>query len=117
MISRFHFDSLAHDNSATSSSIKSVTEIANDRGDETPSPIVLKGIQLVRKFNSTVLDTIYILLAVFRVKSKNVDLVLSMNIPLETPDDDIDDVKYEQAQRNFETAVESLRIIDFDLFV
>ena len=116
MISRFHFDSLAHDNSALSSSVESVTKTWNERGDKTPSPTVLKGTQLVRKFNSTVPDKIYILLALFRVESKNADLVLSMNIPPHTAEGDINEDKSHQAQCDFETAVESLQIIKFDLF-
>lgn len=108
---------MAHDNSATSSSVKGVTKILDNRGDETPSPIVLKGTQLVPKFNSTAPDTVHILLAVFRVKTKNVDLVLSMNIPLETSEGGTDDTRYKRAERDFETAVETLHIIDFGLFV
>jgi hypothetical protein len=114
---RFHFDSLAHDNSAASSSVESVTTIPNNRGEETPSPIFLRGNQLVPKFNSTVPDTICVLLAVFRVEEKNADLVLSMNVPLLTAEGKIDDAEYQGAQRDFETAVESLRILDFGLFV
>lgn len=100
-----------------SNSVESIATMPNDREDETPSPIVLKGSQLVRKFNSTVPDAIHILLAVFRVVSKNVDLVLSMNIPLRTVEDEVDDDEYQSAQRDFETAVKSLRIRDFGLFV
>jgi len=114
---RFHFSSLADDNSAASSSIERVARIPKDKGDDTPSPIVLQGTQLVRKFNSAVLDTIHILLAVFRIESKNVDLVLSMNIPLETVEGKVDDAKYQQARLDFDTAVKSLRILDFGLFV
>jgi hypothetical protein len=108
---------LADDNSAASSSIERVTRIPKDKGDDTPSPVILQGTQLVRKFNSAVLDTIYILLAVFRIESKNVDLVLSMNIPLETVEGKADDAKCQQAQLDFDTAVKSLRILDFGLFV
>lgn len=108
---------MAHDNSAASNSVGSVTKIPNNRGDKTPSPIVLKGTQLVHKFNSTVPDTVHIFLAVFRVKEKNADLVLSMNVPIETPGGDMGDVKYKQAQNDFEIAVKSLHISDFSLFI
>jgi hypothetical protein len=108
---------LAHDNSAASSFVESVTKIPNDRGDKTPSPIVLKGTQLVRKSNSTVPDTIQILLAVFRVENKSVDLVLSMNIPLQTAEGNIDNIIYQRAQDDFMASAESLRIEDFSLFV
>lgn len=79
--------------------------------------MILQGTQLVRKFNSAVLDTIHILLAVFRVKSKGVDLVLSMNVPLETVEGKIDDSKYQSALLDFDTAVKSLKILDSGLFV
>ena len=108
---------MADDNSATSNSIEKITRISKEKRDDDPSPIVLQGTQLVRKFNSAVLDTIHILLAVFRIESKNVDLVLSMNIPLETAEGKVDDAKYQQALVDFDTAVKSLRIVDFGLFV
>lgn len=97
--------------------MESVTTIPNNRGEGTPSPIFLRGKQLVPKFNSTVPDTVCVLLAVFRVEEKSADLVLSMNIPLLTAEGKIDDSKYQGAQRDFEIAVESLRILDFGLFV
>lgn len=114
-----------------SSFVESVTAMPNDGGDKTPTPVVLKGNQLVRKFNSTVPDTIHILLAVFRVVSRSrrglnsgidpifapVDLVLSMNIPLRTAEGKATDAEYEEAQHDFETAVKSLSIINFGLFV
>lgn len=79
--------------------------------------MVLKGTQLVRKFDSAQSHKIYILLAIFRVESKNVDLVLSMNIPPNTVEGNTGDAGYQRAQRDFETAVESVQIIDFGLFV
>jgi hypothetical protein len=97
--------------------VESVTQTLNSRGDGTPSPIVLKGNQHIHKFNSTVQDTTRILLAVFRVETKDIDLVLSMNIPLQTVEGDTDDTQNRQAQLDFKTAVESLHIVDFDLFV
>jgi len=88
----------------------------HDGGDKTPTPVVLRGSQLVRKFNSTAPNKIHVLLAVFRVVSKNVDLVLSMNIP-RTAEGEAVDAEYQGAQSDFEVAVKSLRILDFDLFV
>lgn len=114
---RFHFDSLAHDNSAASSSVETVTKMPYDWGDGTPSPIILKGTQLVPKFNSAVPDAIRVLLAVFRIESKNVDLALSMNIPLQTTEGGTGEEEHQRAEHDFNTAVESLRIIDFGLFV
>lgn len=100
-----------------SSSVESIIKIRNNRGDKTPSPTVLEGTQLVGKFNSTEPHEISILLAVFRVESKNADLVLSMNIPPPAVEGDTENPKYQAAPRDFEVAVESLRIIDFGLFV
>jgi len=114
---KFHFDSLADDNSATARSVENVTTIRNNGGDKTPTPTVLVGTQTVRKFNSTVPDTIRILLAVFRIVSKDVDLVLSMNVPLQTAEGETADAIYQEAQRDFGTAVKSLQIIDLGLFV
>ncbi|TFY68903.1 hypothetical protein EVG20_g3375 [Dentipellis fragilis] len=114
---KFHFDALAHDNSALSSHVENVTVIKNDRGDGTPSPMVLKGTQNVPKFNRTNVDNVAILLAVYRVEGKRVDVVLSMNIPLLA--DDHGEAKPEQvetAKAAFDTAVRSLSIIDFGLF-
>jgi len=88
----------------------------HNRGDETPTPVVLRGNQLVRKFNSTAPDRIRVLLAVFRLVGKNVDLVLSMNVP-RTVEGEVADAEYREAQCDFETAVKSLRILDFGLFV
>jgi len=112
-----HFSSLAEDNSAADSSIERVTRVPKGEDDSTPSPIVLQGTQLVRKFNYTTPDTIRILLAIFRVESKNVDLVLSMNIPLATVEGKLDDDAYQRARLDFDTAVKSLSILDFGLFV
>jgi len=108
---------LAHDNSAISSSVESIAKKWNDTKDETPSPTVLKGTQLVCKFNSTESHKICILLAVFRVESKKVDLVLSMNIPPDIAEDGASHAQYQRAQGDFEIAVKSLQINDFGLFV
>lgn len=110
---------MADDNSATSSSIEKVATIPipKAKGDNTPSPIVLHGNQLVRKFNSVVPDVVHVLLAVFRIKSKNVDLVLSVNVPLGGVEDEADVAEYHRAQHDFDAAAKSLRILDFDLFV
>jgi len=107
---------LAHDNSASNSSVESVTTMQHDGGDKTPTPVVLRGNQLVHKFNSTTPDKVQVLLAVFRVARKNVDLVLSMNIPRAAEGEAVE-AEYQGAQSDFEVAVKSLRILDFDLFV
>jgi hypothetical protein len=113
---RFHFESLAHDNSAISSTVLKVDICPTVQG-ETPSPIVLHGTQSVPKFNSTTPDEVHILIALYRIRSKNVDLIMSMNIPTRTVDDGAvgeDDVL--AAQRDFNAAATSLKIVDFGLF-
>ena len=114
---RFHFDSLAHDNSATSAKVESVSVIPNDRGDDTPSVIVLKGEQSVQKFNHSTPDRVQILMALFRIESKAVDLVATCNIPLEAVDGGaVNNEELVKVQNDFDTMVRSLRIVDFGLF-
>ena len=44
--------------------------MTTQRNGNTPAPIVLRGTQLVSKFNATELDEVQILLALFRVETK-----------------------------------------------
>ena len=113
---RFHFDSLAHDSSAISPSLTEVWNIPNDRGDKTPSAIALRGVQHVSKFNRTTPDEVHILMAIFRVDHKNVDLVVTFNVPVPN-DDNLVREGLAAVRTEFEAFVGSLRIIDFDLFV
>ncbi|KAL4251637.1 MOG1 family protein [Abortiporus biennis] len=114
---RFHFDALAHDNSAQSSTVIATNIVPNDRGDETPSAVVLAGKQNVSKFNTQTPDEIQIFLALYRIEQKNVDLVMTMNVPVRASDGG--EVPREQAiaaEKTFETAAKSLKILDFGLF-
>ncbi|KAI0029825.1 Mog1p/PsbP-like protein [Vararia minispora EC-137] len=113
---KFHFDSLAHDNDATSSTIQSVTTLPNDRGDSTPSPTVLVGTQKVAKFNAIAADDVYILLALYRVADKNVDLVLTMNVPTRGADATENERRLAEAKGVFSAAVRSLSVVDYSLF-
>ncbi|KAG6891036.1 hypothetical protein C0992_010698 [Termitomyces sp. T32_za158] len=113
----FHFDSLAHDNSAVSAVVDAVNIIPNDRGDDTPSAILLSGTQQVPKFNHTEPDAVHILLALYRVTSKAIDLVVSFNIPTKTGNLDEVSKEYEEAVRkHFDKFVRSLKIVDYGLF-
>lgn len=115
---RFHFESLAHDNSAEEKQIHEITIYPADSDSETPPPILLYGEQSIRKFNSTVPDKIRILLAVYRLKEKNVDLVMSMNAPMESAAGDaINEDQWVVAKEAFSVAAQSLHIVDFGLFV
>lgn len=82
-----------------------------------PSPILLEGTQTVKKFNATVPDQIRILMSLYRIEDKNVDLVLVMNVPVQTLDDGaVGEQGVEAARKEFETAALSLRIKDYGLF-
>ena len=103
---RFHFDSLAHDNDARAAHVAWVE--ARDGGRElSTAPALLGGTQRVCKFGKADLeDTVYVWVAVWRVPSKGVDLVLSVNSPQQPGG----------AEALFRTAASTLRIIDYGLF-
>ncbi|RDB24298.1 Ran guanine nucleotide release factor [Hypsizygus marmoreus] len=114
---RFHFNSIAHDNSAVSATVDAVTVIPNDRGDDTPSAIVLFGVQGVPKFNRTTPDEVHIFMALFRVEHKRADLVVTFNVPTVSQDGGmVGKEGLDAAQANFESLVRSLRIVDHRLF-
>ncbi|KAJ7632410.1 hypothetical protein FB45DRAFT_912372 [Roridomyces roridus] len=115
---RFHFDSLAHDNSALAFSVDAVAVIANTRGNGTPPATTLTGVQSVPKFNLTTPDQVRVLMALFRVADKNVDLVVTFNIPMNSQDDGAVSEEGQNVVRvHFDDFVTSLRIVDFGLFV
>lgn len=115
---RFHFDSIAHDSDAEAKNVLDVRVVPNDRGDQMPSVIVLDGTQTVKKFNASVPDQVRIFMALYRIEDKDVDLVLVMNVPIISQDGGaISGQDISIAQKEFETAALSLRIIDFGLFV
>jgi len=98
--------------------VQSVAEVVpNDRGDNTPPAIILKGLQMVPKFNHTTPDSVRILMALFRVECKDIDLVVTFNIPLETVDSGaVNGLDVERAEVDFDTFFGSLEIVDFSLF-
>lgn len=94
-----------------------MTVIPNDRGDNTPSAIVLAGVQHVPKFNLTTPDEVRILMALYRVEDKQIDLVVTFNVPVLSQDDgEVGQEGWEAAKSHFDAFIQSLRIIDFDLF-
>ncbi|KAF7440745.1 hypothetical protein PC9H_001093 [Pleurotus ostreatus] len=114
---RFHFDSLAHDNSAESSQSDSIVIIPNDRGDNTPSAIVLTGSQKVPKFNQSAADDVRILMSLFRVETKNADLVVTFNVPVSSQDGGaVGEEGWRAAKSDFENMIRSFRIVDYGLF-
>ncbi|KAF7777480.1 hypothetical protein Agabi119p4_3552 [Agaricus bisporus var. burnettii] len=114
---RFHFDSVAHDNDAELSQVEEINVVPHERDDSTPSPIVLRGTQTVRKFNHKELDTIQILMALYRVKDRKADLVVTFNIPIESEDPGVaTEVQVQRVIDDFKEVVKSLEIKDFNLF-
>lgn len=116
---RFHFDSLAHDNEAQSSTVHDVITIPNDRqGDATPSLIILTGTQYVKKFNRQHPDEVRIAMCIYRVHAKNIDLVVTTNVPMISDDGGaVGEQGWISAKADFDTMVKSLRIVNFGLFV
>lgn len=119
---RFHFDSLAHDNSAGSQKILNVAlpnELETTSPPETPPPIILHGEQIVQKFNRTTLDRVCMFVALYRIKAKQVDLVLTANIPTTLTESlQSDEATFQRlSKKKFDRAVESLKVLDFELFV
>lgn len=103
---RFHFDSLAHDNDARAAEVAWV-EAVDGGSDAATRPALLGGTQRVCKFGKDELeDTVFIWVAVWRVPSKRIDVVLSVNSP-HTPG---------TAEALFRGAAASLRIVDYGLF-
>ncbi|KAK4053719.1 hypothetical protein OIV83_001375 [Microbotryomycetes sp. JL201] len=128
---RFHFDSLAHDNSALSSSVTSVSSTTSDDQATAQTPILgpatLLGIQTVSKFNlpADQADKVQLCVALWRLPTKNVDLVLCVNMPFGKAnqnatsngvDHDGGDREARHAQDVFEQIVRTLDIKDFGLF-
>ncbi|KAK7023718.1 hypothetical protein R3P38DRAFT_2953882 [Favolaschia claudopus] len=115
---RYHFDSLAHDNSASASTVDAVAAIPNTRGDKTPPALTLSGVQSVAKFNQKAQDQVRILMALFRVEDKRVDLVVTFNVPMVSQDDGAVHVEaWNTVQNHFDAFVKSLCVVDFGLFV
>jgi hypothetical protein len=86
-------------------------------GLTTPMPIVLSGVQHVTKFNRTAFDEVLLFVALFRIKQKNVDLVLTFNVPVVAQEDiALDQAGQTTAREQFETAARTLKIVDFGLF-
>ncbi|KAI0003275.1 Mog1p/PsbP-like protein [Russula compacta] len=114
---RYHFGAIAHDNDAVSSSVDEVNEIPNNCGDEISSIIVLRGQQGVQKFNRTAVDDVRIFVALYRLKERGVDLVLSLNFPMNTSDGVVRaEEDYNTTKETFPSIATSLRIVDFSLF-
>ena len=118
-VAKFHFDSLAHDNDAVTSTVEIVNTPAQQPQSSSPVVLsVLQGTQEVPKFNRTHPDTVKILLAVYRVVDKGIDLVMTFNVPVQTEKagSAVDEQGAQRWLGAYEAAVPSLKIVDFGLF-
>ncbi|PWN52061.1 Mog1p/PsbP-like protein [Violaceomyces palustris] len=125
---KFHFNSLAHDNSASSALVEQIYHLpqapqadvtmgSTSAPAPTPAPILLEGIQTVRKFGKADLpeDSVRVWLALWRLPSKNVDLVLSLNEPIDKSGETSPQAP-SPVKALFETSAQSLKIVDWSLF-
>ncbi|KAG0148606.1 hypothetical protein CROQUDRAFT_90105 [Cronartium quercuum f. sp. fusiforme G11] len=128
---RLHFDSLAHDNSAQSSTVlntsgPAVSEILPEPSQTairpTPQPILLEGIQTVSKFNrpASEADEVHIWMALWTLDGVGngglgTDLVLTINLP-QADSNSSQTVAIQQTTEIFQQAATSLKIIDWNLF-
>ncbi|KAH7916014.1 hypothetical protein BJ138DRAFT_996544 [Hygrophoropsis aurantiaca] len=114
---KFHFSALDEAPSPEHQTVQDIQTIANDGGNGTPSPIVLHGKQKMHKFNRQSLDEVEILLALFRVQTKNIDLVVSANIPTAVHEGGAVGVyQVPGIKSDFYSLIRSLRIVDYGLF-
>ncbi|MBW0524862.1 hypothetical protein O181_064577 [Austropuccinia psidii MF-1] len=132
---KYHFYSLAHDNSATTSSINSIefpadlSYFTKDLGTikHTPEPILLHGLQLVSKFNrpDSEADQVYIWMALWRLRGigsgdLGTDLVLTFNLPdlsnAHLTQDQSFQHSLQRVSKLFHMAAKSLSIVDWLLF-
>jgi len=118
---KFHFDSLAHDNSAQSSTVERVIPPSLDIAQSAtrPVPCLLQGTQLVQKFNRPSADEVRILVALYRIEDKDTDVVFTCNIPVETTNPETEAVannEWPKVAQAFENAVNTFEIVDPSLF-
>lgn len=118
---RFHFASLAHDNTATSATVESLSLPSPPSTSTSTSPTLLgpatlSGLQTVAKFNLPPerADVVLVLMALWRIPSKNTDLVLCVNFPVSEEGGPQLDATL--ARKVFADAVQGLQIKDYGLF-
>jgi hypothetical protein len=103
---RFHFSSLAHDNSSLHS------EVISTVPGEYPAPSLVHGLQRIAKYNlsETEADDVDVYLALWRIPHRNSDLVLSVNAPRGKTRD------AQEGERVWREAATSLKIVNMGLF-
>lgn len=107
---RFHLDAIAEENDAMEHhSVVVQRPTVNEL-----SPIVLDGRQVLKKAGS--IHHLRTLFALFRIKGKNHDVVVSFSIPIETHERNGAVTAEQEQESDFYRVVESLRIVDYNLF-
>lgn len=123
--SRFHFDSLAHDNDAIQSVVDEIQPWKGPLGNSSqsqPGRVSLVGTQRVSKINRPIAeaDVVKILLTVWRVEEKNIDVIMVVNVPVVTGGDGnakgVGQAGLARAREAWEKAKETFVIDDFGLF-
>ncbi|KNZ62788.1 hypothetical protein VP01_1223g5 [Puccinia sorghi] len=136
-IIKYHFDSLAHDNSSDLATIKCI-ELPQDRTQfgapvtieptsgtgRTPEPVSCYGLQSISKFNASKAESheVHIWLALWRLNGvgnngKGTDLVLTFNLPhLPASHPPHFQRSLEHTHLLFQHSAQSLRIVDWTLF-
>jgi len=136
-IIKYHFDSLAHDNSSDLATIKSI-ELPQDSAQfgapatiepmsgtgRTPEPVRCYGLQSVSKFNASKAESheVHIWLALWRLNGvgnngNGTDLVLTFNLPhLPASHPPHFQRSLEYTHLLFQHSARSLRIVDWTLF-
>ena len=85
--------------------------------EDDSGPIIANGFQRVRKFNRPEEDEVFILLAIHRLESHAVDLVLTQNIPLpKHPTKAPDSNEMKKIRQEFDQMAKSLLVVDHELF-
>ncbi|ORY31653.1 hypothetical protein BCR39DRAFT_526129 [Naematelia encephala] len=133
---KYHFSSLAHDNSALSSHILTSSPSSPIPSSSqqtttpiTPTPVILTGIQKIHKYShaasgaprpgheSDIPDDVWIGVALWRVwvGHKTADVVCSVNVNLSATDGKGNEEK-QSVEAWWVRAVEGFRIVDFGLF-
>jgi hypothetical protein len=72
--------------------------------------------QMVKKFNRAYADEVRVCMALYRVESKAIDLVVTCNIPLKSERGSMGEAELTAVQADFDVFVRSLRIVDHGLF-
>lgn len=121
MADRFHFDALAHDNSALDGKVDSVSVITEEKSDPSiRKSLALVGTQYIQRQRDAPPDEVRIAMGVIQIRKQITeredicnDLVVTFNVPIKSAGEE----GWATADRDFKALVASLQIMDYGLFV